>query len=109
MSLAYSVIADFDAPPVAAEWLDWLTGGHLQAVLDGGARSAEVIRLEPTSSAPLRFEVRYHFADLAAFQRYEQTAAPALRADGLARFPPSRGVRLQRTLGEVLARLPQRT
>lgn len=105
MRLAYTVIADFDAPPVAAEWLAWLTGGHLQAVLDGGARSADVVRLEPTPSAPLRVEVRYLFDDLTAFQRYEQTAAPALRADGLARFPPSRGVRLQRTLGEVLTTL----
>jgi hypothetical protein len=106
MSFAYTVIADFDSPHVAAEWVHWLKSGHLQAVLDGGALATELVRLEPTATHPLRFEVRYRFADLAAFQRYEQTAAPALRADGLARFPPSRGVRLQRVVGEVLARLP---
>lgn len=106
MGLAYTVIGDFDDPRVAGEWVDWLKGGHLQAVLDGGALSAELVRLEPTAAAPLRFEARYVFADLAAFQRYERDFAPSLRADGLARFPPSRGVRLQRTLGEVLARQP---
>ena len=106
MSFAYTVIGDFDDPRVAAEWVDWLKGGHLQAVLDGGALSAEVVRLEPTAATPLRVEVRYRFADLAAFQRYERDFAPALRADGLARFPASRGVRLQRALGEVLATMP---
>lgn len=106
MAFAYTVIGDFDDAAVAGEWVDWLTHGHLQAVLDGGALSAEVVRLEPTQAAPLRLEVRYRFADHAAFQRYERDAAPALRADGLARFPPSRGVRLTRVLGEVLAAVP---
>lgn len=106
MAFAYTVIGDFEDAAVAGEWIDWLRGGHVQAVLDGGATSAEVVRLEPTAAAPLRVEVRYRFADHAAFQRYERDAAPALRADGLARFPPSRGVRLTRVLGEVVARLP---
>ncbi|MEW6434071.1 MAG: DUF4286 family protein [Myxococcota bacterium] len=106
MAFAYTVVGDFDDATVAGEWVDWLRNGHLQAVLDGGAQAAELVRLEPTAAAPLRFEVRYRFADLSAFQRYEQHHAPALRADGLARFPPSRGVRLSRVLGEVLASLP---
>ncbi|MCC6333542.1 MAG: DUF4286 family protein [Myxococcales bacterium] len=106
MSFAYTVIADFDSPQVAGDWVAWLKDGHLQAVLDGGARSVDLVRLEPTAEHPLRFEARYLFADLPTFQRYEQTAAPRLRADGLARFPPSRGVRLTRVLGEVLERLP---
>ncbi|MEW5741171.1 MAG: DUF4286 family protein [Myxococcota bacterium] len=106
MSFAYTVIADFDSAEVAGEWVSWLKGGHLQAVLAGGATSVDLVRLEPTAEHALRFEARYLFPDLAAFQRYERTAAPVLRAEGLERFPPSRGVRLQRTFGEVLARLP---
>jgi hypothetical protein len=106
MAFTYTVIGDFDDAAVAGEWIDWLRNGHLKAVLDGGALSAELVRLEPTAAAPLRLEVRYRFADRAAFERYERDVAPALRADGLARFPPSRGVRLTRVLGEVLASLP---
>jgi hypothetical protein len=106
MAYAYTVVGDFDDVQVAEEWLGWLAHGHLQAVLAGGALAAEVVRVEPTGSAPRRLEVRYRFADRAAFERYERDAAPALRADGLARFPASRGVRLTRSQGEVLVAMP---
>ena len=100
MSFAYSVRAAFDDAVVAAEYSAWLTDGHLADVIEGGAQEAMVVKL-----GPLEFEARYLFADAAAFAKYEQERAPALRAEGLAKFPPSRGVRMTRAQGEVLMRL----
>ncbi|MDP2272623.1 MAG: DUF4286 family protein [Archangium sp.] len=100
MTFEYTVTAEFDHAAVAAEWAAWLRDGHLQEVLDGGAREAVLVQL-----APLRFQARYAFADAAAFAKYEQESAPKLRAEGLAKFPPSRGVSMSRSTGEVHARL----
>lgn len=105
MGFAYTVTADFDSLPVATEWVEWLQHGHLQEVLDAGALEATLVRVEPTPEAPLRFEARYLFADAARFASYEKGPAVRLRAEGAARFPPTRGVRLSRRLGEVLTRL----
>jgi hypothetical protein len=105
MAFAYTVTADFDSLPVAAEWVEWLQHGHLQEVLDGGALEATLVRVEPTPEAPLRFEARYLFPDVARFAEYEKGPAVRLRAEGAARFPPTRGVRMTRRHGEVLTRL----
>jgi hypothetical protein len=102
MSIAYTVTAAFDDLSVAGEYVRWLQEGHLAEVLEGGAAEATLVRLEPTAAAPLRFEVRYRFPSMAVFQRYEAEFAPRLRAEGLAKFPASRGVRMSRSLGEVL-------
>jgi hypothetical protein len=98
MTFAYTVHGEFESPDVAAEWVAWLRHGHLDDVLQGGALQAVLVQL-----SPLKFEVRYLFADAAAFAAYEQGAAPKLRAEGLAKFPPSRGVKMARSTGEVLA------
>jgi len=103
MSLRYTVTARFEDAAVAEEWLEWLRTGHCQAVLDGGATRAEVLQLE---SAPVVLEVRYNFPDRATLAAYEQHHAPALRAEGLARFPTERGIVYGRTVGAVVAALP---
>lgn len=104
-NFAYTVVVEFSDPTVAEEWLGWLRAGHLVEVLACGATDAELIEL--TGPPPRRrFEVRYHFADAAAFAAYEQQHAPRLRAEGLARFPPERGVSYQRSMGQVLGRWP---
>ena len=102
MSFAYTVIGDFEDAAVAEEWVAWLQDGHIADVLAGGAMEAVLVRLAPSAAAPLRFEVRYRFANAAAFAKYEQERAPKLRAEGLAKFPASRGVRMSRTTGEIL-------
>lgn len=105
MSIAYTVHAEFDSLEVAGEWVRWLQDGHLAEVLRGGATQATLVRLEPTDGHQLRFEARYRFPSMQAFQRYEQQFAPQLRAEGLAKFPATRGVRMTRALGEVLTEL----
>lgn len=94
MPFVYSVIATLP-PTLIDEYVAWLADGHVQAVIDGGAQHAWVIRLEDG-----RIESRYHFADRAAYDRYNLTTAPALRADGIARFG-GRGVGFERHFGAV--------
>ncbi len=96
-SFIYTVTAEFDAPEVASEWVEWLREGHLADVISGGAREAAVIVL-----GPLQFQARYVFDDAGAFAKYEKESAPKLRAEGLRKFPASRGVRMSRSTGEVL-------
>ena len=97
---AYTVTAKFEDEAVAREYVACLEHGHLQLVIDGGAREAALVQV-----TPLHLEVRYLFADEAAFRAYEAGPAVALRADGLARFPASRGVVMSRATGEVRVRL----
>jgi hypothetical protein len=101
-TIAYSVSAVFDSDEVADEWLRWLQAGHVADVLGAGAVDAEIIALDGPRPA---FEVRYHFPSRQAFADYETGHAPRLRAEGLQRFPPERGVTYQRSLGSVVAAL----
>lgn len=105
MGIVYTVMAEFDDLAVASEWVHWLQNGHLAEVLQGGATQAMIVRVEPTDRHPLRFESRYRFPSMAAFIEYETNHAPKLRAEGLAKFPASRGVRMTRQLAEVLTEL----
>lgn len=99
---AYTVGCSFSDPAVAEAWVGWLTGGHLAEVCAAGALDACLVKLD---GPPLRYEVRYHFADRAAFEAYEREHAPRLRAEGLARFPPEHGVAYARSTGEVMVSL----
>ncbi len=101
MKFAYTVNAEFDSPEVCTEWLEWLLNGHLADVVKAGALAAEAVQW-----TPLRAEARYTFADAAAFETYEQQHAPPLRAEGLKKFPPSRGVRMSRSTGALKLRVP---
>lgn len=111
--IAYTVIATLPDGPTAEAYIAWLAGGHISDVIAGGALSGQIMRLDPAPGAgegklpqEVRVEVHYRFPDRATFDRYERDHAPALRAEGLARFGPERGVRFERRLGEVVAQLP---
>lgn len=97
-AFSYVVHATFEDSAVREEWIAWLRDGHAAEVMGGGAVSAEVIRLD---GEVLAAEARYRFGSREAFRRYEREVAPTLRADGLARFPPERGVRYLRSTGDV--------
>lgn len=110
----YAVTATLPDEATAAEYSSWLADGHVQHVIRGGAESARVVRLDPDSTpspglagqaeAPVRcrIETQYQFPSRAAFDRYVREVAPRLRADGLERFPASRGVGFERRLGGVV-------
>lgn len=97
---AYTVTCTFDDPAIADEWIAWLRDTHLADVCAAGALDAEVIRLD---GSPCRCEVRYHFASRESFAAYERDHAPRLRAEGLQRFSPERGLKYERSTGEVRA------
>ncbi len=99
-AIAYTVIATLPDEGTASEYLAWLREGHVAAVIHGGAESGEIVRVtEP--GLPLQIEVRYRFSSREAFERYVRDFAGPLRADGIQRFPPERGIRFERRLGEV--------
>ena len=99
-AFAYTVSCTFTDPAVADAWTQWLRDEHLADVCAGGAVAAEVVRLDGT---PLRTEVRYRFADRAAFERYEREHAPRLREEGLRKFPLELGLTYSRSTGELVA------
>jgi hypothetical protein len=99
--VVYAVTATLPDQPTADRYLAWLTGGHIQTILASGADLARVVRpVDPPG--PLRIRSEYTFPSLNAYETYVQEHAPVLRADGLARFGPDTGVRLDRELTEVV-------
>jgi dipeptidase E len=98
--IAYSVAVTFSDPSQVGPWLAWLRGGHLAQVIAAGALDAELIEVSPLQGRA--FEVRYHFASIQAFERYEREHAPRLRAEGLRLFPPEKGINYSRSVGVVL-------
>jgi hypothetical protein len=103
VTVLYSVYAEFERVDVAEEWIAWLTGGHLAEVIADGALDATVVRLE---GEPLSCAVHYRFASRESLAVYERDSAPRLRAEGMAKFPPERGVRYRRTIGAIVAERP---
>ncbi len=100
--IRYTVAAEFEDATVAEAWVAWLRDGHLADVIAGGAIDAEVVAIDGESATPVVFEVRYRFADRASLDRYFEVDAPRLRAEGLAKFPPERGIRYRRSVGAVV-------
>src|SRR5437016_2832042 len=89
--LWYAVLATFDEAGLADEFVAWLKSGHLEAVKQGGADSAIVVRLDPDPSGRQRIMAQYTFPSRAIFDHYLTHHAPALRAEGQQRFPAARG------------------
>ena len=102
-AIAYSVTATLPDARTADEYVSWLEDGHLDAVIKGGAHSAMIVRLDPVSPADRpQVETRYIFSTRALFDQYVRDHAPALRAEGLRRFPPERGIVMTRRTGIVV-------
>ncbi len=101
--LIYAVTATLPDTSTLDTYVRWLLDGHVQAVVDGGASEAAVTRLHPDETGALRVESRYVFPDQAAFEQYERDHAPALRADGVARFGKTPGVTFSRWTGDLVS------
>lgn len=103
----YAVVATLPDEAIARDYIAWLGDGHVDQVVKGGAHSAMIVRLERGAddglpSGAARVMTQYIFATRALFDHYVQHHAPALRADGLARFGPERGVKMERMVGEIV-------
>lgn len=73
---------------IVAQYLEWLHGHIAQIVALPGFVGAQLLAVvdEPDAGAQRGFVVSYRLSDHAALQRYFDEFAPALRADGQARF-----------------------
>ncbi len=102
--IEYGVIAELPDEATAREYIAWLTeGGHVGEVVSGGALVGDVVRLDPEGEgAGVRVMSRYRFGSRKDYERYVERDAPRLRADGLARFGPERGITMRRVVGEVV-------
>lgn len=98
--ICYTVTATLPDENLAREYVDWLVGGHVQAVLAGGAIEARVVCLE-SGSGPVQVESAYLFPDRPAYESYVSVHAPRLRAEGLAMFGSVPGVAFARRVGTV--------
>ncbi len=97
--ILYSVTATLPDEPTAVEYIAWLEDGHVDQVVEAGAHSGMIIRIE---GAPIRVRTQYVFSTRETFDRYVERDAPGLRADGLKRFPPERGITFSRDIGEIV-------
>ncbi len=101
----YSVRSTFTNDEVRADFIAWLRGGHLADVVKAGALDAELVEFEALPGTPGDVETRYHFASREAFDAYANGPAVPLRAEGAARFPPSRGIVMTRGTAMSLLRI----
>lgn len=100
--ICYMVIATLPSAAVANEYVAWLEDGHVDLVIKGGAHSAMIVRLDPDAAGKPRVMTQYVFSTREVFDHYVAQHAPALRADGLERFPPERDVRMERMIGTIV-------
>lgn len=84
---------------LADHWLAWLRDIHIDDVIQCGALSAEVVKMQEDT---LTYEIRYRFESESAFTEYEREHAPRLRAEGLELFPIDQGISYERSSGEVI-------
>jgi hypothetical protein len=105
----YSVRSTFTNADTRADFIAWLKGGHLADVVTAGALDAELVEFELAPDAPADaiadVETRYHFASRAAFDAYANGPAVPLRAEGAAKFPPSRGIVMTRGFAQSTLRV----
>jgi len=101
--VVYSVCATLPGEDLARDYVAWLTEGHpshIGRVLEGGAIEGSAWREVGASGRP-RVMARYVFPSREAFDRYVLEVAPALRAEGLAKFGPQTGVSMERSVSEA--------
>ena len=104
-ALEYRVTATIHGRALAAEYIAWLRAGHLQEVVEGGAREARLLELKESAEggdaeAEVEVESVYIFSSEAAFARYEIDFAPAIRAEGIALFG-ERPIRVARRVSRL--------
>lgn len=100
--ILYMVAATLPDEATAREYVAWLEDGHVDQVIDGGAHSGMIVRIEGAPGAAPRVETHYVFSTRERYEAYLATHADALRAEGLKKFPPERGIRFERKLGEIV-------
>lgn len=101
--ICYTVTATLPDAEIERSYIRWLESGHVDAVVDGGAHSGMIVRLDQDPEGdPHRVQTVYVFPTREAFDGYVRHTAPALREDGVKRFGSVAGVSFLRTIGEIV-------
>ncbi len=104
--ILYTVRTTLPTVQLRGRYLSWLVPDHVLAVKTGGAEDVRVVLPDRASdTAPAVVEVQYVFSSRTTFDTYVRDHAPALRADGLRRFPPETGITYERQVAEIAAEL----
>lgn len=103
MAVTYSVFVEISNPDKEQSWIDWLRGGHIDDVKKGGATDAVLVKHDPEEERTVAlYEVRYRFESRETFNHYGENYAPALRTEGLQKFPTEYGFAYKRSVGEII-------
>ena len=96
----YQVTATLRDQDAVGLYLNWLFGGHVEAVCKWAER-AEVIHLEepPFSQRTNQVISVYWFKSREDFERYESHGAPALRSEGIELAQKLGGINFERSYG----------
>lgn len=97
----YTVTANIGTKEVVEEYLEWLKAGHVQALIDAGALSAEinVVETEPTEGK--KVDATYVFSSREALQAYFDGPAAALREDGKVRWMDTGKINFSRRIATI--------
>ena len=98
--IEYAVRCIFPDQSLVEPYIEWLTEGHIQDLLDAGAVSGYAV-LETEPDDVIAVTSRYLFPSREIFDRYLSETAPRLRKEGLAKFGPQMGTVMNRTVGTV--------
>ena len=86
--IIYNVTINVDED-IHQEWLQWMKEVHIPNVLRTGmfADSRVLKLLVEEESGGVTYAIQYTCADMATFNEYERTYAPALRAEVMEKYP----------------------
>ena len=88
-----------NAQETRERWLSWLRDEHIEEVVECGAKSGEIVRLDGDQDV---YQIHYRFESREAFEEYERMSAPRLREEGLSRFPLELGLTYRRFTGDFI-------
>ena len=97
----YTVTATLSSQEALDPYLDWLSHGHIQALLPW-ALDARVIVLDVGSDLP-QVQSTYRFASRQDFERYQAQGAPKLQREGKELAHRLGGISFTRTRGTEIA------
>ncbi len=99
--IRYTVMATIANKDVVPEYIQWLQNGHVQALVDAGALSAEISQVDTAEGDDFKVESTFIFPSREVLQSYMDGPALALREDGKTRWIDTAKVAFARKFAEV--------
>ena len=98
---SYSVFATLKDKSDLSAYTNWLSGGHVQAIIDrGGALDCTISVYDNGDSVVV--ESRYTFPSKSEYDGYCNGLALELRAEGIALWVDTEKVKFERKTGEIV-------